>query len=1037
MQKQMEKAILDFSQALDVTVDAQKAPLFMERAICHDMLDKNQEACNDYTKFFEYAKLATDKKLVTTFQEYQAYHNRGLALVQLKDTDAALKDFAGAIDRAQVMAKDDKERTASVFCESYFQRAKCYEQKKQYQQAVQDYQNTLLWNEKHSRAHYQLAYLFYDLKKLDEALQQFDIVVASDAKDYVTLFNRGLCHKALQNWDKAAEDFAKTCKVQANYYKAAIQLARANRKRQEKNSNLNTEAFNKEIIDQYTQAIDYITKNNVADQELAMLYFERAILYNILKNHDAAIKDFTACTNLRDDFTDAFFNRAMIYKTMKNYDLALKDLTMVLKANPNDADTLAERGIMYHDLDKFDEAIKDLKKALQINPNMKVAKKALDACQDLVGKQSSKDDKKKLDDEQAKRAQELAMLEQERQKKQRDLDEQRKKQQAEAQAQYDLEIAAKKKQDDEAAVKKKADEEVQKRIELLLEQKKIDDEIAAKKKADDEQQRLAKQRAEDAAKKQLELELAAKKKADDLAAKLLSDELAAKKKADELAKKRADEEELAKQKAVEEAAKIRAAEDLSRKQAQDAFAKQQADLELWKKEQEDILKQQHDALLKSKQEAALQQQLDEQKRVELEAKKQQEEQERIELLKKQIEQKLLADMEEKKKQEDVDKKRKEDEDKQRMDEMRKQMEQQIMAQIMEKQKRDEELKMQELELQKKALELKQQHDVEQKRKQEEQDALKKQEEEQKIKQRELELKQMELDLKKKEEEFKQLQEQMELKKKLQVEEQQELSKQMELKKNLMAEVKDSPVKQRKDSIKSASPTMQATSMNPADLHDDYYTVPLPAPSRRSSRKPSFLTLRRDSKALAPMKSAQQTKQRSYSVSKRPMDADTHLKASQEMFGFVPAFFVELSNTSSMTTALLLDGIKSNKKHNSLNLVERQVVQYLTSAFNNDMYSMRMHESFLKKQGLSKKEIEELHVGGTVSTEHAELAELVQITRIVLERKGELTYDEREYIDQAISHEKLYDIITTVQLKTAQNFVVNIAGGFELDKPFTV
>jgi len=164
--KQLDTAINDFSSALDVTAQAQqRATIFMERAICYDMLDKHKLAIADYSNFLQVSKSDSKKTIQASFQEYQALHNRGLAYVQIKEMKNATDDFTSAIElidstlaKAQEYAAKQHKET---FAESFYQRGRCHEQSKQTDAAVQDYRQALKLNDKHSRAHYYLAYVTY------------------------------------------------------------------------------------------------------------------------------------------------------------------------------------------------------------------------------------------------------------------------------------------------------------------------------------------------------------------------------------------------------------------------------------------------------------------------------------------------------------------------------------------------------------------------------------------------------------------------------------------------------------------------------------------------------------------------------------------------------------------------------------------------------------------------------------------------------------------------------------------------------------
>jgi tetratricopeptide (TPR) repeat protein len=150
-----------------------------------------------------------------------------------------------------------------------------------------------------------------------------------------------------------------------------------------------------------------INSPNLAAQNRANAYFNRAANWVDKKNYDNAISDYNAAIELRPNDAefyssrgDAFrdkgdFNQAIddyseairVAPTAENYNarcygravanrdlnLALADCDQALRRKPNDADTLDSRGFVYLRQDRFDDAVADYNAALKFNPKLATA----------------------------------------------------------------------------------------------------------------------------------------------------------------------------------------------------------------------------------------------------------------------------------------------------------------------------------------------------------------------------------------------------------------------------------------------------------------------------------------------------------------------------------------------------------------------------------------------------------------------------------------------------------------------------------------
>jgi tetratricopeptide (TPR) repeat protein len=134
------------------------------------------------------------------------------------------------------------------------------------------------------------------------------------------------------------------------------------------------EAFNRgdyaEAIRLYTLAIEARLKEGEEgyDKEvLAILYYNRGVCYNELKDFDKALADYSIAIKLNLKLAEAYNNRGNVYSKQKAYDKALADFSKAIELNPNFAEAYYNRGNVYHNRKDYDKALVDYTKAIELN----------------------------------------------------------------------------------------------------------------------------------------------------------------------------------------------------------------------------------------------------------------------------------------------------------------------------------------------------------------------------------------------------------------------------------------------------------------------------------------------------------------------------------------------------------------------------------------------------------------------------------------------------------------------------------------------
>ncbi len=187
------------------------------------------------------------------------------------------------------------------------------------------------------------------LKKYDQAIQDYTKSVQLGRKDAQIYYERGLALAATSRYRKAIADFDKSDSLGNDVY-----FARGK-------ARLALKSHTKALAD-FTEVI------RDGDRPYAA-YIERGMAYVGVKNYRAAMKDFTKGLSLapsRSAAFRAFIGRGIVLSAEGKYDLAMKDFKQAIAYAPAAADAYHHRGAALALLGKHRKAVRDFDKALAL-----------------------------------------------------------------------------------------------------------------------------------------------------------------------------------------------------------------------------------------------------------------------------------------------------------------------------------------------------------------------------------------------------------------------------------------------------------------------------------------------------------------------------------------------------------------------------------------------------------------------------------------------------------------------------------------------
>jgi tetratricopeptide (TPR) repeat protein len=111
-----------------------------------------------------------------------------------------------------------------------------------------------------------------------------------------------------------------------------------------------------------------LLKNDNGNPAFGDVYYNRGYAYEMKKQYDLAIADYSQAIKRKPDFTIAYANRGYDYAMKEKYDDAIRDFDQALKLNPKSGFSLIHRGNAYAKKGQYQRAIQDYDAVLVLAP---------------------------------------------------------------------------------------------------------------------------------------------------------------------------------------------------------------------------------------------------------------------------------------------------------------------------------------------------------------------------------------------------------------------------------------------------------------------------------------------------------------------------------------------------------------------------------------------------------------------------------------------------------------------------------------------
>lgn len=313
----LTEAKLDFDKA--ISLNPQFAVAYAERATLQYKQKHFAESIADFT---EAIKLRPEV--------YSNYESRANAYFAVAKYEQAIRDYSQCFQ----MKSDNLTL--------YYFRGLAYINLKKWAQALPDL-NRAIEQEANADRYLSRAWVNFKLKRLPEALADYDKVVAVKTDEWGVYQTRGYIYEELKQYDAGI-----------------AQLNRSLQLHPGDGNTLEGRALCYQHLRQYDRAIaDYTAALNGKPEFRARVYMRRGTVYQSKGNDAKAIEDYSAALKLDPKDRNALLQRASCHQALGSYSDALADYATMLKNNPSDREALMARAQCFVEVDSDDKAIAD------------------------------------------------------------------------------------------------------------------------------------------------------------------------------------------------------------------------------------------------------------------------------------------------------------------------------------------------------------------------------------------------------------------------------------------------------------------------------------------------------------------------------------------------------------------------------------------------------------------------------------------------------------------------------------------------------
>ncbi len=232
--------------------------------------------------------------------------------------------------------------------------AQVYLDSKEYEKAINEFTKAIELDSTFTKAYIDRAYSLEQTGKLQEAANDYEIIVRLDEKDAELLYNAGRINFLINKFEKA--------------YKYLEKATELNKK--------NLAAFQYEVkslieLKKFEVAKVESEKAIALNEEDAQNYYYHGLISDSLSSFQRAEWDYNKAISINKNYEIAYIALAKVKSKLDKKREGVEVCSQVLNINTKNTDAYLTRAVIFHDLLEYPSAINDLSKIILLNPDSK------------------------------------------------------------------------------------------------------------------------------------------------------------------------------------------------------------------------------------------------------------------------------------------------------------------------------------------------------------------------------------------------------------------------------------------------------------------------------------------------------------------------------------------------------------------------------------------------------------------------------------------------------------------------------------------
>jgi tetratricopeptide (TPR) repeat protein len=239
-------------------------------------------------------------------------------------------------------------RNLAIF---HFDRGIAYKNKKDFDQALADYNDAIRLDSNYANAFLNRGVLLANQHEIDRAMPDFEAAIRLDPQQKLGYVNRAIAYKMKGDWDRAIADYSEAIRLDPNDVQILYDRG---------GSYLSKRA--------YDQAIEDFGNVIRREPKAAGAFTLRGRCYQAKGDHDRAIADFSEAIRITPRDPVPYIDRASAHRYAGDLDGAIAGYTEALAVDPKSTLAYQNRGWSYRGKGDFDRALTDYDRAVELDP---------------------------------------------------------------------------------------------------------------------------------------------------------------------------------------------------------------------------------------------------------------------------------------------------------------------------------------------------------------------------------------------------------------------------------------------------------------------------------------------------------------------------------------------------------------------------------------------------------------------------------------------------------------------------------------------